>query len=235
MLNRSHSVKVGDPVSQYAERRGERAFGITRSLIRAAAALMLTLVGWLSAAQAQHRLTDADIPPPVVAESVAAKEKPADQPKTYNVWKDPALNQVISEEAAKHGIDPLLVHAVVWQESRGNPKAHSHKGAGGVMQMMPATAKRFGVRNRFDKKESVRGGLEYLAWLLDRYNGDVALALAGYNAGEGNVDYYGNIPPFRETQDYVVQIARRYKELRDQMATGGSAAPTAAPPVADKK
>ena len=196
-------------------------FASATSALRFAMALVLLLFAGLLSAQAQSRLTDADIPPPTPPATAAEKMS---EPKTYNIWKDPALNQVVAEEAARHGIDPLLVHAVIKQESGGNPRARSHKGAAGPMQLMPGTARRFGVRNPYDVKDSVRGGLAYLAWLLDRYNGDVALALAGYNAGEGNVDYYGRIPPFRETQNYVTQIALRYKQLRDQMGGESSSA-----------
>lgn len=234
MSHTSQSVNPAAPASQIATSRAALAVAWPLRALRGALAPMLILFIGLLTAQAQSRLTDADIPPPTPPGGAEVKEKPVASPKTYNVWKDPALNQVVAEEAAKHGIDPLLVHAVVWQESRGNPRARSHKGAGGVMQMMPGTARRFGVRNRYDPKESVRGGLEYLAWLLDRYNGDVALALAGYNAGEGNVDFYGKIPPFRETQNYVVQIAMRYKELRDQMGST-SQPPSATATPAPKK
>lgn len=232
MSHRSQSISPAAPLGQFAT--APPAVTWKQVARRGGLAPVLILFIGLLSAHAQTRLTDADIPPPTPPASPEVKEKPVEPPKTYNVWKDPALNQVVAEEAAKHGIDPLLVHAVVWQESRGNPRARSHKGAGGVMQMMPGTARRFGVRNRYDPKESVRGGLEYLAWLLDRYNGDVVLALAGYNAGEGNVDYYGKVPPFRETQNYVVQIAMRYKELRDQMGDRRQAPPATAPPAAKK-
>jgi soluble lytic murein transglycosylase-like protein len=99
-------------------------------------------------------------------------------------------------------------------ESAFNGSAVSVKGASGLMQLMPATATRFGVRNIFDPRENVLGGTKYLRWLLDRFNGDVRLALAGYNAGEGAVEFYGyRIPPFLETQNYVRIIYTRYSAI----------------------
>jgi soluble lytic murein transglycosylase-like protein len=99
-----------------------------------------------------------------------------------------------------------LIHAVIRQESGYDPYAVSHKGAKGLMQLMPATAKRFGVKDVFDPAENVQGGVKYLRQLLDRYDGDRRLALAAYNAGEGAVDRFGGVPPYRETQDYVDRI-----------------------------
>jgi len=99
-----------------------------------------------------------------------------------------------------------LIYAVIRQESGYDPYAVSHKGAKGLMQLMPATAKRFGVKDVFDPAENVQGGVKYLRQLLDRYDGDRRLALAAYNAGEGAVDRFGGVPPYRETQDYVDRI-----------------------------
>jgi soluble lytic murein transglycosylase-like protein len=99
-----------------------------------------------------------------------------------------------------------LIHAVIRQESGYDPYAVSHKGAKGLMQLMPATAKRFGVKDVFDPAENVQGGVKYHRQLLDRYDGDRRLALAAYNAGEGAVDRFGGVPPYRETEDYVDRI-----------------------------
>jgi soluble lytic murein transglycosylase-like protein len=125
-----------------------------------------------------------------------------------------ALDRVVNEAAALHGIDPCLIFSVMKAESAFNRTAVSPKGASGLMQLMPATATRFGVRNIFDPKENVFGGAKYLKWLLDRFGGDVRLALAGYNAGEGAIEFYQNrIPPFAETQNYVRTIYARYSRL----------------------
>lgn len=123
------------------------------------------------------------------------------------------LEQAVRSQAARHRIDPLLLFALINQESGGRARARSYKGAMGVMQLMPGTARRFGVRDPFQVSEGVRGGVEYLAWLLDYFKGDVVRALAGYNAGEGAVMRYHGVPPYRETQDYVRRIARRYQDL----------------------
>lgn len=121
----------------------------------------------------------------------------------------------VEREAARHHIDPLLIWALLDQESQWDVRATSPKGATGPMQLMPATARRWGVKNPRDPDEAVRGGTEYLVYLIDRFGGNVALGLAGYNAGEGSVDKYGKrIPPYRETQEYVRRIAARYDALR---------------------
>ncbi len=125
------------------------------------------------------------------------------------------LEQAVEREAARHKLDPQLLWALIAQESNGYAGATSKKGAQGVMQLMPETARRWGVRDPRNVDEAVRGATEYLVWLIDKYNGDVALGLAGYNAGEGAVDKYGKrIPPYRETQNYVRLIAARYEQLK---------------------
>lgn len=105
-------------------------------------------------------------------------------------------------------IDPQWVRAVIHAESSFNPLAISPKGAQGLMQLMPATAARFEVADAFDPIQNIQGGVQYLSWLLARYNGDRALATAAYNAGEGAVDRYGGIPPYRETVNYVAKVER---------------------------
>lgn len=117
------------------------------------------------------------------------------------------LNSLVRRTASQLDVEPELIDAVIRQESGYDPYAVSHKGAKGLMQLMPATAKRFGVKDVFDPAENVQGGVKYLRQLLDRYDGDRRLALAAYNAGEGAVDRFGGVPPYRETQDYVDRIA----------------------------
>lgn len=119
----------------------------------------------------------------------------------------------------RYGVDPLLLYSVMHQESSFKSRAISPKGARGLMQLMPLTAARYGVTNIFDPKQNIEGGARYLRFLLDHFDGDVNLALAGYNAGEGAVEKYGwRIPPYSETQEYVRRISRRYSLLRDPNA-----------------
>lgn len=119
----------------------------------------------------------------------------------------------------RHGVDPLLLYSVMHQESSFKSRAISPKGARGLMQLMPLTAARYGVTNIFDPKQNIEGGARYLRFLLDHFDGDLNLALAGYNAGEGAVEKYGwRIPPYSETQEYVRRISRRYGLLRDPNA-----------------
>lgn len=109
----------------------------------------------------------------------------------------------IMRHAAKYGVDPVLVKAVIQIESAYNPEAVSYKGARGLMQLMPATARRFGVKNILDPEENIRGGIEYLAFLTKMFPNDLTRALAGYNAGENAVVRYEGVPPYEETQLYV--------------------------------
>ena len=116
------------------------------------------------------------------------------------------LESLIRQMARRFEVDPGLVRAVIRQESAYDPYAVSVKGAKGLMQLMPATARRLGVKDVFDPAENVRGGTELLRTLLDRYDGDRRLALAAYNAGEAAVERYDGVPPYRETEDYVERI-----------------------------
>jgi len=131
---------------------------------------------------------------------------PADIPTSG----DKDLDRIIFEVAENQGVDPRFVHAVIWQESKYDAHARSHAGAQGLMQLMPATAKRFGCEHPDNPEENITAGTKYLSWLLKRFSGNVELALAGYNAGEGSVDKYDGIPPYSETQNYVKIITGRY-------------------------
>jgi soluble lytic murein transglycosylase-like protein len=123
-----------------------------------------------------------------------------------------SIDQLIRTHASRVAIDPYLVFLVIEQESHFHPRAVSPKGARGLMQLMPGTARRFGVMRPFDAAENIRGGTEYLKQLLTMFGGRVDLALASYNAGEGRVLDYGNrVPPFKETRDYVKRISSRYR------------------------
>ena len=129
----------------------------------------------------------------------------------------PQLEEFISPAATKYGVAPELVAAVIWAESSGDPDARSHRGARGLMQLMPATAKELGVARILDPHENVDGGTRYLKQMLDVHQGDVGLALAAYNAGPEAVRRYGGIPPYRETREYVGRVMRVYER-----ALGGS-------------
>lgn len=124
-----------------------------------------------------------------------------------------AFDHIIQQAAQQHGVSEGLIKAVMHTESGFNVNARSPVGAQGLMQLMPATARRFNVSNAYDPHENIMAGAKYLAWLLKRFNGNTTLALAGYNAGEGNVTKYGGVPPFRETQDYVRRVTSRYNNL----------------------
>jgi hypothetical protein len=124
---------------------------------------------------------------------------------------DTVIDSYIVDSSRRYGIDPLLIYSQMHQESTFKQRAISPKGARGLMQLMPGTARRFGVSNIFDPKQNIDAGVKYMRWLLDTFSGDLNLALAGYNAGEGAVMKYGwQIPPYRETQEYVRRISSRY-------------------------
>lgn len=112
----------------------------------------------------------------------------------------------ITDAARRHNVSEALITAVIIVESLGKPKAKSHKGAQGLMQLIPATAKRFGVTDAYDPAQNINGGATYLNWLLKEFRGDALLALAGYNAGEGAVRKNKGVPPYAETRDYVVKV-----------------------------
>jgi hypothetical protein len=132
---------------------------------------------------------------------------------------DATVDSYILDSGRRNSVDPLLLYAIMHQESTFKPRAMSNKGARGLMQLMPGTAQRFGVASIWDPRQNIEGGSRYMRFLLDMFDGDVKLALAGYNAGEGAVMKYGyRIPPYSETQEYVRRISRRYDLIRDPLA-----------------
>jgi soluble lytic murein transglycosylase-like protein len=120
---------------------------------------------------------------------------------------------IIKRYAKKYGVDHRIITAIITSESCFKVKARSHKGAQGLMQLMPKTGKRWGVKNRHSTHQNIRGGTRYIAYLIKRFKGNLRLALAAYNAGEGNVDKYRGIPPFKETRSYVRNVIKVYKKL----------------------
>ena len=129
--------------------------------------------------------------------------------------KSTPVQGLIEDASKRHDVDPLLVESVIKVESNFNARAVSPKGALGLMQLIPATARRFGVKDPFDAQQNIEGGVKYLKYLQQLY-GDDRLALAAYNAGEGAVAKYGAIPPYAETQSYVYEVGRRYGQARRQ-------------------
>lgn len=121
-----------------------------------------------------------------------------------------SVEKIVREAADRHRVDPALVRAVIETESNWNPKAWSHKGAGGLMQLIPTTAQRYGAYDVFNPQQNVDAGVKYLKTLLERYNGNLDLALAAYNAGEGAVDRAHGVPAFRETRSYVQKVQDAY-------------------------
>jgi len=144
------------------------------------------------------------------------------------------IDEAVERIASEHSLPPQLIHSVIKVESNYNPYAISSKGAQGLMQLIPDTARRFGVNNVFNPVENIEGGAKYLRYLLDLYGWDYPLALAAYNAGEKAVAKYGGIPPYAETQNYVVQVRKQLEAARKAAAAKQAAlAPPAPAPKGD--
>jgi len=158
---------------------------------------------------------------PVVVVAEAKKSEPQSGVFPVRSWKfneeskplfKSRYNEVILAAARKFDVDASLVSAVIKAESDYNPRTVSHKGARGLMQLMPGTASRFGVVDSFDPVANIHAGTKYLRWLLKTFDGNADLAVAAYNAGEGNVWKYKGVPPFRETVQYINRIARHIRQ-----------------------
>jgi soluble lytic murein transglycosylase-like protein len=152
-------------------------------------------------------LSDKQIEAPIAVYEVAGAPKYRTTTPAETPIVEDSVDSLVIEHAQRQSLRPELVRAVIQVESGFNPRARSPKGAMGLMQLMPATARELGVTNPYDPEQNIRGGTAYLRRLLDRYDGDERLALAAYNAGAGAVDRYGrNVPPYQETRDYVRRI-----------------------------
>jgi soluble lytic murein transglycosylase-like protein len=157
-----------------------------------------------------ERVERESLTPAAAAEVAEARKRPRERRWTTGSAR---LDAIIRQNGARYDVDPYLIFCVMEQESHFNSRAVSPAGARGLMQLMPGTAARFGVRNPHDPAQSVMGGARYLRELLRRFNGRVDLVLAGYNAGEGNVIRFGHrVPPFRETRNYVRRVTARYRQ-----------------------
>jgi soluble lytic murein transglycosylase-like protein len=156
--------------------------------------------------------------------------RPVATPQRLNI--DAYSAEIVATSFA-YGVDPDFVRAIIHAESAFNPKARSPKGAQGLMQLMPATAARFGVQDPWDPGQNIQGGVQYLAWLTDRFAGDESLVAAAYNAGEGAVDRYSGIPPYAETTAYVDRVTQLANAYRHAAMT--RMLPTGQPALADSR
>ena len=173
-----------------------------------------------------ERIIDDEVTVPVEEVKAATSAFPARSWRfsdTSQPFYRSKFNPIIVEAARKFDVDAALVSAVIKVESDYNPKVVSHKGARGLMQLMPATARRFGVTDSHDPTANIYGGTRYLRWLLDHFEGNIDRVVAAYNAGEGNVHKYDGIPPFRETVRYVQKVARHFTPAAETSAIASSA------------
>jgi soluble lytic murein transglycosylase-like protein len=164
---------------------------------------VLTTPGYTAANHAARRGPRKYVAPTLIVPAVASR------PTLIGPGRQ-AVERLIDRLAPQYALDPALVKQVVAAESAFRTDARSPKNAQGLMQLIPATARRFGVQDPWDAEQNLRGGMAYLSWLLGQFRGDVRLALAGYNAGEGAVARHGGLPPYAETRQYVAGIIGRY-------------------------
>ena len=206
---------------------------MTKTLLLLIFPLILTAAP--AQAQSNYQIDNFDLPNAVQIHT--PKGEPKNQPKRLLRLTSMPLNPTLGgfttgssdidnfivESGKRNSVDPLLLYSIMHQESSFKTRAMSNKGARGLMQLMPPTAVRFGVSNIWDPKQNIEGGARYMRFLLELFDGDVTLALAAYNAGEGAVIKYGNrVPPYSETQEYVRRIGRRYNLIRDPEAAANA-------------
>ena len=189
---------------------------------------------WSAYAQTAYQVDNFDLPNAVQIQTpkLEPSKKPIPTKRLVHLTSQPInpslggfttgnaqVDNYIVESGKRNSVDPLLLYSIMHQESSFKPRALSYKGARGLMQLMPFTASRFGVTNIWDPKQNIEGGARYMRFLLNLFSGDVRLALAGYNAGEGAVMKYGyQVPPYSETREYVRRIGARYSMIRDPNA-----------------
>lgn len=173
-------------------------------------------------------------PKVISAEDAAMSTAAIDTTSTASFAQNSTVQAMIEDAARSYDVDPLLVHSVIQVESNYNPYAISPKGAQGLMQLIPSTARRFGVKNSFNMKENIDAGVRYLKYLQSLFPNDLRLSLAAYNAGEHAVARYGNIPPYRETEDYVYRVGKRYGQARQAADSKKAVAKLAARAVVEE-
>lgn len=208
-----HSARLGDMVAQYnlgwmyAHGRGVERDDATAAFFFHAAAeqglgvavRMLQVVGGVT-----PEVPECMRPPPAAALPLATAPPPVD----YEAIAPRKILALVQKMAPHYQIDPQLALAIIAAESNFNPQALSPKNAQGLMQLIPETSERFNIKNPYDPAQNIRGGLTYLRWLLAYFEGDIALVAAAYNAGEGTVERYRGVPPYKETRAYVQRILR---------------------------
>ena len=214
-FDRSQGVQVylpPAPMVAKASKRGKRGRGTKYQVVTEDKLVKKTAkTGWTVAVT--DGLAQREALTPVVGSKLAMGSNSGLKGFTTG---NPLHDSYIIDSSRRYSIDPLLIYSQMHQESSFHIRATSNKGASGLMQLMPATARRFGVTSIYDPRQNIDAGIRYMRWLLDTFNGDVVLALAGYNAGEGAVMKYGyNVPPYRETQEYVRRITSRYNAISD--------------------
>lgn len=214
-LGLSLAVLAGSVYAGGPEDRSQQAVRVVRADPRTGKLVRSVVV--TSKPMGTRKIAGAAVNPPLGSATVA-RPLPAPEPHPSQ------FNEAVQSIAASQSLPPQLVHSVIKVESNYNPLAVSTKGAQGLMQLMPETARRFGVANAFDPVDNIQGGTRYLKYLLDLYNGDYRLALAAYNAGEGAVQKYGTVPPYPETQDYLTRVGQ---QIQKSVA--------AAPPLAESR
>ena len=202
--------------------------------MRRALFILVTLALTAASAAAQYQIDNFDFPNAVRIQSPRIDpSKPKRLVHLTSQIINPSLggfttgnsevDNYIVESGKRNSVDPLLLYSIMHQESSFKLRAMSNKGARGLMQLMPGTANRFGVTNIWDPRQNIEGGARYMRFLLDLFSGDVRLALAGYNAGEGAVMKYKNqVPPYAETREYVRRIGNRYSLIRDPEAAAAA-------------
>jgi soluble lytic murein transglycosylase-like protein len=177
-----------------------------------------------------HRKSFVDVP----EAEIASYSNEPDPPAASSAAPVKTTGQIVAEASAEHGVDSDFIRSVIRQESAGNASAVSRTGARGLMQLMPGTAEKLGVKDSFSPEQNVQGGAQYLRELLERYDGDATKALAAYNAGPAAVDKYKGIPPYRETRQYVSRVVHDYNRSKAGAPKAKGGKKSAAAPAAER-